>query len=58
MSSNATHFTKIFPKRADITGSPTQAFYMQDSRNKYFKYLIVPLEVLSNTSTHPRSVMI
>ena len=40
MSSNATHFTKIFPKRADITGSPAQAFYMQDSRDKYFKYLI------------------
>ena len=40
MSSNATHFTKIFPKRADITGSPAQAFHMQDNRDKYFKYLI------------------
>jgi len=40
MSSTATHFTKIFPKRADITGSPAQAFHMQDNRDKYFKYLI------------------
>jgi hypothetical protein len=40
MSSNATHFTKIFPKRADITGSPAQAFHVQDNRDKYFKYLI------------------
>ena len=40
MSSTATHFTKIFPKRADITGSPEQAFHMQENRDKYFKYLI------------------
>ncbi len=40
MSSTATHFTKIFPKRVDITGSPEQAFHMQDIRDKYFKYLI------------------
>ena len=40
MSSTATHVTKIFPKRVDITGSPKQAFHMQDNRDKYFKYLI------------------
>jgi len=40
MSSTATHFTKIFPKRADITGSPELAFHTQDDRDKYFKYLI------------------
>ena len=40
MSSTATHFTKIFSKRMDITGSPEQAFHMQDNRGKYFKYLI------------------
>jgi len=28
MSSTATQFTKIFPKREDITGSPEQAFHM------------------------------
>ncbi len=39
-STTATHFTKIFPKRVDITGSPGQAFHMQDNRDKYFKYLI------------------
>jgi len=35
-----THFTKIFPKWVDITGSPEQAFHMQDNRDKYFKCLI------------------
>ncbi len=40
MSSTATHFTKIFLKRTDITGSPEQAFHMQDNHDKYFKYLI------------------
>jgi len=40
MSSTATYFTKIFPKRADIMGSPEQAFHMQENRDKYFKYLI------------------
>jgi hypothetical protein len=40
MSSTATHFTKIFPKRADIMGSPEQAFHMLDNRDKYYKYLI------------------
>ncbi len=40
MSSTATHFTKTFPKRVDITGSPDQAFHMQENRDKYFKYLI------------------
>ncbi len=39
-STTATHFTKIFPKQADITGSPGQAFHMQENRDKYFKYLI------------------
>ena len=72
MSSNATHFTKIFPKWVDITGSPAQAFYMQDSRDKYFKYLIggisagtiaaigtiAPGGTFQYLSTHPRSVMI
>ncbi len=40
MSSTATHFTKSFPKRADITESPEQAFHMLDNRNKYYKYLL------------------
>ena len=40
MSSTATHFTKTFPKRVDITGSPEQAFHMQENLDKYFKYLI------------------
>jgi hypothetical protein len=39
MSSTATHFTKIFPKRADITGSPKQAFQMLGDRTPYYKYL-------------------
>ncbi len=40
MSSTTTHFTKSFPKRAHITGSPKQAFHMLDYRNKYYKYLL------------------
>ncbi len=40
MSSTATHFTKSFPKQADITGSPKQAFHMLDTCNKYYKYLL------------------
>ena len=40
MSSTATHFTKTFPKRADITGSPEQAFHMLNDRDKYHKCLI------------------
>ncbi len=40
MSSTTTHFTKIFPKRADITGSPEQAFHMLENRDKYYKCLI------------------
>ncbi len=40
MSSTASHFTKIFPKRADITGSPEQAFHMLGNRDNYYKYLI------------------
>jgi hypothetical protein len=40
MSSTPTHFTKIFPKRADITGSPEQAFHMLGNRDNYYKYLI------------------
>jgi len=39
-STTATHFTKTFPKRADITGSPEQAFHMLENRDKYYKYLI------------------
>jgi hypothetical protein len=40
MSSTVTHFTKSFPKWADITGSPEQAFNMQDSREKYLTYVL------------------
>jgi hypothetical protein len=40
MTSTTTHFTKSFPKRADMTGSPKQAFHMLDNRNKYYKYLL------------------
>ena len=40
MFSTATHFTKTFPKRADITGSPEQAFHMLENRDKYYKYII------------------
>ena len=39
-STTATHFTKIFPEQVDITGSPGQAFHMQENHDKYFKYLI------------------
>ncbi len=72
MSSTATHFNKSIPKWADITGSPEQAFHMLDNRDKYYKYLLggisagtimallelLPLVVVSNTSTQPRSTMI
>ncbi len=34
-SSTTTHFTKSFPKRADITGSPKQGFHMLDTHDKY-----------------------
>jgi hypothetical protein len=40
MSSTTTHFTKSFPKRADITRSSKQAFHMLDNRYKYYKYLL------------------
>jgi hypothetical protein len=40
MSSTTTHFTKSFPKRADITRSPEQAFHMLDDHNKNYKYLL------------------
>ncbi len=40
MSSTGTHFTESFPKRANITGSPKQAFHMLDNRDKYYKYLL------------------
>jgi hypothetical protein len=40
MSSTVTQFTKSFPKQADITGSPEQAFNMQDSREKYLTYVL------------------
>ncbi len=71
MSSTTTHFTKIFPKRADITGSPEQAFHMLGDRTPYYNTSpevspLVPsqplglltLGVLYSTSTHPRSIMI
>ncbi len=40
MSSTTTDFTKSFPKRADITGSPKQAFNKLDNRDKYYKHLL------------------
>jgi hypothetical protein len=40
MFSTVIHFTKSFPKQADITGSPEQAFNMQDSREKYLTYVL------------------
>ncbi len=40
MSSIVTHFTKSFPKWADIMGSPPHAFHMLDSRKEYFKYIL------------------
>ncbi len=40
MPYTATHFTKSFPKQADITGSPEQTFHMLDNRDKYYKYLL------------------
>ena len=40
MSSTLTHFTKSFSKRADITGSPEQAFHIQADRDKYLKYVL------------------
>jgi hypothetical protein len=39
MSSAASYFTKSLPKRADITGSPTQAFNM-NSHKEYCKYIL------------------
>ena len=39
-STTVTYFTMIFPKRADITGSPEQAFHVLEIRDKYYKYLI------------------
>ncbi len=71
MSSTTTHFTKSFPKQADITGSPEQAFHMLDNRDKYYKYLLggisagpivalgtIALGAVFNTSTRPRSTTI
>ncbi len=71
MSSTMTHFTKSFPKQADITGSPEQAFHMLDNHNKYYKYLlegisagtIMALGTIApggsfNTSACPRSTTI
>ncbi len=71
MSSTTTHFTKSFPKQADITGSPKHAFHMLDNRDKYCKYLlggisagtIAALGTIApggsfNTSTCPKSTMI
>ncbi len=40
MPSTTTHFTKSFPKRTDIMGSPKQAFHMLDNHNKYYEYLL------------------
>ena len=40
MTSTLTHFTKSFPKKADITGSTKQAFHMQDNFNKYLQYVL------------------
>jgi hypothetical protein len=31
---------QVFPKRADIMGSPEQAFHMLDNHDKYYKYLL------------------
>ncbi len=50
MSSTATYFTKIFPKRVNHTGSPGQAFHMQDNRDKYFKYLIGGISAGTNAA--------
>jgi hypothetical protein len=38
MSSTASYFTQSFPKRADITGSPVQAYNMMNK--KYFEYIL------------------
>jgi hypothetical protein len=35
-----THFTICFPKQADITESPEQAFHMLDNCDKNYKYLL------------------
>jgi len=40
MTNTATHFTKSSPKRADITGSPEQAFNMQFKRTPYLEYIL------------------
>ena len=39
-STTVTHFTMIFPKRANIAGSPEQAFRVLENHDKYYKYLI------------------
>ena len=64
MSSTTTHITKIFPKRADVTGSPEHAFHMLGDRTPYYNTSseaspLVPLGLLTlgvlySTSTHPR----
>ncbi len=71
LSSTTTHFTKSFPKQADITGSPKQAFHVLNNCDKYYKYLlggisagtIAALGTIApggsfNTSTRPRSTTI
>ena len=40
MTSTAAYFTKSFPKQADITGSPEQAYHTQDTCNKYLQYVL------------------
>ena len=40
MTSTAAYFAKSFPKQAVITGSPKQAYHMQDTRDKYIQYVL------------------
>jgi hypothetical protein len=38
MSSTATHYTKLYPKRGNLTGSPDQAYNLLPA--KYFDYIL------------------
>ncbi len=40
MTSTTSYFTKSFPKRGDITGSPDQAFNTSSTRKGYYNYIL------------------
>jgi hypothetical protein len=40
MTSTTSYFTKLLPKRGDITGPPNQAFNMNSTRKGYYDYIL------------------